>query len=383
MEAMQQLDRGEYLHAIDRLERLASEPGAGGDEARQTLAQARPMIGYVAPPPIDPRQPGLPPAEAARLRRAAPQDALEAIAAAAAGARIVILNEAHQSPRDRAFGLALARRLRPLGYDVLAAEAFANDGVSIPPLARDGVPRLRSGYYLKEPVFADFVRQALKLGYAPLAYEQTQDQRLKGPPGVTGREQAQAENLAAWLAAHTGRKMLIYVGFSHVAEAPIDGGKGPIEWMAARLKRLTGQDPVTVDQTTLAEDVPSRGLRQAYALLAAPLRRSAVFRLDGRALVIGPYAGAVDYQLVHPQSRLRSGRPDWLASLGRHPVAVPARLLPKRGRRLVQAFIASEPGDAIPIDQVLVEAGRPVPRLMLPRARVRFAVQDPEPKPVP
>jgi hypothetical protein len=385
-DAMERLDRGDYLQAIDRLERLAAgaQGGRDADIARQTWLQARPMIGgYVPPPPIDLRQPGLPDAEAARLRRAKPEDALETIAAAAARARIVILNEAHQSPRDRAFGLAVARRLRPLGYDALAAEAFNNDPHSIGRLARDRFPSLMSGTYLKDPVFADFVRQALTLGYAPVAYEQTHDQRVKGPPGIPGREQAEADNLAAYLAAHPGRKLLVYVGFSHVAEAPLEEGDGPAEWMAARLKKLTGLDPVTIEQVSLAEDSPSRGLREAYSRLSAPLRRSAIFRLDGRPLVIGPYAGAVDFQVVHPPTRLKGGRPDWLAALGRRPVAVPAALMPTAGRRLVQAFLAAEPADAIPIDQVLVQAGKPPPKLMLPKGRIRFAHQDPEPRPTP
>jgi hypothetical protein len=383
-DAMEKLDRGDYLEAIDGLERLAAgaEGGRDSEIARQTWRQARPMIGgYAPPPPIDLRQAGLSRAEAARLQRAKPEDALQTIAAAAARARIVILNEAHQSPRDRAFGLAVARRLRPLGYDALAAEAFNNDPRSIAQLTRDRFPRLLSGTYLKDPVFADFVRRALALGYAPVAYEQTHDQRAKGPGGIAGREQAEADNLAAYLAAHPGRKLLVYVGFSHVAEAPLEEGDGPVEWMAARLKKLTGLDPVTIEQTSLAEDSASRGLREAYWRLSAPLRRSAIFRLDGRPLVIGPYAGAVDFQVVHPPTRLKGGRPDWLAELGRRPVPVPASLLPTAGRRLVQAFLAAEPADSIPIDQVLVEAGRPPPKLMLPSARLRFARQDPRSAP--
>jgi len=43
----------------------------------------------------------------------------------------------------------------------------------------------------------------------------------------------------------------------------------------------------------------------------------------------------------------------------------------------VQAFLADEPDDAVPVDQVLVEPGQPVPTLMVPAGRIRFAVQEP------
>ena len=52
----------------------------------------------------------------ARISAAASRDAIEEIVAVAGKTSIVILNEAHESPRDRAFALRVARALRPLGY---------------------------------------------------------------------------------------------------------------------------------------------------------------------------------------------------------------------------------------------------------------------------
>lgn len=383
-EGMRLLDEGAYLRGIDKLEEGATAAPEPGGLAHQMWQQARPMIGAWAPPPrLSPNLPGLSAETAAKMRRARVEDALPAIVAGARRTSLVILNEAHHSPRDRLFGLEVARALRPLGYDVIAAETFDNYPGSIERLARERFPRRSTGSYLKEPVFADFVRQALTLGYAPLAYEQTGEQRRAGEPGIPGREQAQAENLAAIVRAHPGRKILIYVGFHHVTEAPIGVDSERIEWMAARLKKMTGIDPLTIEQTELAEDSTSRLGREAWALAAPRLKRTSILRLDGRPLAFGPYAGAVDLQVLHPPTGLREGRPEWLAALGRTPRPVPRGLLPKQGRRLIQAFLASEPEDGVPIDQVLVEAGKPAPKLMLPRARIRFAVQEPEPKRAP
>jgi hypothetical protein len=373
------LDEGAYLKGIESLEAAAlssGEPSAG--PAYQTWIQMRPMIGSYAPPPQLRASEVAPVSEdsAARLRRATPRDAVAVIAAGAARTQIVILNEAHHSPRDRAFALEVARALRPLGYTILGVEALVNRPATTTRLASEGFPRLGSGTYVREPVFGDFLRQALALGYTPVAYEEAGEQRSRGKPDIAQREQAQAENLAAAIRAHPGRKMLIYAGFSHVAEAPIEHGDGKMDWMASRLKKMTGIDPLTVDQTSLAEDSMSRGGRGAWALAAPKLRRSSVMWVDGRWLVLGPYAGAVDLQVLHPPVRLRGDRPDWLAMLGRRPHAVPRRLLPGRGRRLVQAFLANEPEDAVPIDQVVVEPGKPPPKMMLPKARIRYAVQD-------
>jgi hypothetical protein len=246
-------------------------------------------------------------------------------------------------------------------------------------LASDGFARLRAGHYLRDPVFADFLRQSLALGYRPFAYEEV------GPsaPGtmfeqISRREQTQAENLAEILGRYPGERLFVYVGYGHAAEAPVPQPDGVGEWMAARLKRLTGIDPLTIDQTVIDETVARR---RAYRDLAAPRLRGRpgmLFR-SGSPMVEGEFAGLVDLQVVHPPLRLERGRPGWMRRFGRRPVAIPARLLPARGRRLIQAFVADEPADAIPLDQIVVEAGRPALPMMLPRRRVRWAFQDPVP----
>ena len=385
-DGMKLLDEGAYLRGIDRLEAAAIASGrSSSDPAYQTWYQMRPMIGsYAPPPPLRPSDvPPVSAESAVRLGRAEARDALAVIAAKAARTQIVILNEAHHSPRHRAFALQVARTLRPLGYTLLAVEALVNRPATTAQLAADGFPRLATGTYVKEPMFGDFLRQALALGYTAVAYEETAEQRRLGEPGVARREQAQAENLRATIRAHPGRKMLIYAGFSHVAEAPIRHGDGEMPWMAARLKQMTQIDPLTIDQTSLAEDSLSWGGRGAWALVAPKLGRSSVLRVDGQWLVLGPYAGAVDLQVVHPPIRLTGGRPGWLAMLGRRPRPIPNQLLPRRGRRLVQAFVAKEPRDSVPVDQLVVLAGMPAPKLMLPKGRIRYAVQDPEVMPAP
>ncbi len=291
----------------------------------------------------------------------------------------MILNEAHDTPRYRAFALTVARSLKRLGYTHLAAETFSNDPMIMRELSRDRYVKLGTGTYTIDPVFADFVRQSLQLGYRPVAYEENEP----GVPGsreerIAAREEAQAHSLATQIAAAgPAAKFFIFVGYSHAAEAPLRTDGTASEWMAARLKAKTGIDPLTIDQTVLDEFTHTRSDRSIYAAIAPRLGTRPAVLMNGRKpFVLGRLKGAVDLQVVHPPMRLVRGRPSWLQEMGRQPVAIPADLLPAAGHRLVQAFIAEE-DSTIPVDQVVVSAGSAAPVMMLPTRPIRFAKQDP------
>lgn len=380
---------GRYLDAVDGLAAATFDANGGvRDESTfEMWRQFSPYISNELDPAILDKVPGGPPLDPERRAKVAAAvcgDAIEEIVRRARSTSIVILNEAHHSPRDRAFALEVARALRPFGYSVLAAEAFTNtspgDGSPVPSpidaLARDGFARRNTGTYTDDPVYADFVRQALRLGYRPIAYEVTGPQRSAGS-GIEVREQAQADNLMSGVFSRDPKaKALIFVGFSHAAERPLAAGEArTTEWMAARLKRMTGVDPLTIDQTGISDTSRELAMREAHALVATSGDRSTVLLQGGRPVLFGEYADVVDLQVIHPRRSYVSGRPRWLARMGRKPTDVPRAYLPTTGRRLVQAFAADAPPDAVPLDQVIVEAGVKPPKMMLPVARVRYEVQ--------
>lgn len=377
------LTKGRYLEASDTLASAAFGPDGKvrDDFAFQMWQQIGPTITNELDPAVLARaEPGSPPdpSWAPRVAAATPHDAIEEIVRRARDTSVVILNEAHNSPRDRAFALQVARALKPLGYSILAAETFDSEPAEpghtsmIDKLRQDGFVRISTGYYTRDPVFAGFVREALALGYRPVSYEETSKQRPK-EGGIAPREQAQAENLAAVLTAQPTAKTLVYVGYSHVAEAPLQSHTGKIDWMATRLKRLTGINPLTIDQTTLTDLSPHE--RPAYVVAAGRIgNRSSVFFEGNNPLILGTYAGAVDLQVVHPARAYRYGRPQWLVEMGGKPLAIPKELVPTSGRRLIQVFAADAPSDAVPLDQVVVQAGAPLPMLFAPAAPVRFAI---------
>lgn len=370
------LDRGEYLKAADVLQSAEASGQKSGGPIDQTAQQVMPFLtGY----PADIGSPSTRKADAgalAQLSRAQLRPAIPEIVERARRTNIVILNEEHIRPRDRAFALQVARALRPLGYSILAAEDFASSpdpatrASKSQALAARGYPRLDTGFYVRDPVFADFVRQSLALGYRPVVYEYRPPKGAPpGTPDISVREQGEADNLMRAIFAKNPRaKVLIYVGYDHAAEGPLLSN----EWMAARLKKMTGIDPLTIDQTTLSPT----GERALYAALAKRMgRRSVVPMLAGKPLKLGFIASAVDLEVAHPPLHLERGRPDWLLSMSRKPVSVPARLVPSSGRVLVQAFLADEADDAVPIDQVIVTAGHEPASLMLPARPVRFHVR--------
>lgn len=238
-------------------------------------------------------------------------------------------------------------------------------------LREDRFVRFGTGFYTLDPVFAGFVREALAMGYHPVAYEQTAAQE-GGAFTFDKRERSQAENIVAEMRRDPGRKLFVYVGHGHVRERVV--GRD-VPRMAEYLKRLTGIDPLTIDQAALTDLNP-----EVPAAFAAATARSGsrptVFVEGGVPLVVAGYGGAVDLQVVHPPRRYRLGRPSWLRGPRTRTLTIPASFAPGRGRRLIQAFAADAPADAVPLDQVLVRAGDPLPPLIVPAGPVRFAVQN-------
>ena len=302
-------------------------------------------------------------------------DAVSLIAAAADTARIVMINERHHAASDRLLTLRLLSVLRQKGYSYFAAEAFdwADTALNHRAAAKAGV----TGGYVDEPVFGEIVREARRLGYTLVPYEATPEQNAANDSlnPQQRRDNAQARNLNDRIfRVDPNAKVLVHAGFSHVQERPTDTWF-PMAWY---LRQLTGFDPVTVDQTVLAEaSVPAHehpAYRAAYA--AGLIRGNAVVLTDaaGRPLPAVRF-DAVDMQVVTPRTTYTRGRPDWMTLGGRRQpvdVAVPECA----GRACVlEARMTDDPNDAVPIDRT--EAHEATARLFLPAGRVRVRVFAP------
>lgn len=314
-------------------------------------------------------------------------DAIAEIVKVAQSKQIVILNESHHQPRHRAFATKLAIELRKVGFEYIACEAFNFDVTTIQTL---GYPIDTSGLYVREPVFGDFIRQAIGAGLRPIAYESTTaESNADVTAAINARETAQARNIYEQVfAKNPEAKVFIYVGESHLLklkQPSRNGDDRSILWLAGRLKELTGIEPLTVDQVTMTDSSPafleSNGLSTFYAgrqdLHPFVLRLRSRDRADSY-LALGRFAGDADIQIFHPPYSENYGRADWLSMDGyRNPVPIPETIRPTTGWRLLSAFVDGEKDNSIPVDRVLLKAGEVKAKyFMLPKGKFRFTYQD-------
>jgi hypothetical protein len=285
-------------------------------------------------------------------------DAAETIARLALGHRVVIVNEAHHVGQTRAIFLDLLPKLRQQGFDWYCAETF--DASDVPRLRQQGYPVRKTGVYTREPLFGEVVRSASRLGYSPCAYE------CEGTGGQQARETGQAENLAKLLREHPDARVLVHAGYGHAREDITVADAKP---MAAELTRLTGIDPLTVDQTTFGAVATQPLEYPAYRALLARLggaTRASVF-LDGAGSPWSLEPAAYDISVILPAPPASHGRAGWLWQIeGKQVVASFDADCTGHYPCAIEARHAGESDDAVPADIVVREAAdAPAPALAL------------------
>lgn len=299
------------------------------------------------------------------------ENAADAVAEQAAQRHIVMVNEAHHDAHTRELTLALLPRLRALGFRYFAVEALGDQD---PDLSKRGYPDDDSGTeYLMEPLYGEIIRQALKLGYILVPYD-------TGTTSVTDREADEASTLYSKVfAADPDAKLFVHAGYAHIDKAPGNLG-GNIQPMAMLLKRLSGYDPLCVDQVQF-RDVAVGGLDFGfYSAVAGRFKPSgpivlrnrqtdAVWSSDPRqhdiSVILPPVAERdLDVNgIMKPDSGREvfllplapfdlSQRPDWL-SLGHQRLQLPISQDLCNGQVpcVVEAHYASEPDTAVPADR--------------------------------
>ena len=177
-------------------------------------------------------------------------DAADAVVEQAAKRQIVMVNEAHHDAHTRELTLALLPRLYALGFRYFAVEAL---GDKDPELMKRGYVTDASGSeYLLEPLYGEIVRQAIRLGYTVVPYD-------SDAPSIEDRDSDQARTLFEKVFAKDPQaKLFVHAGYSHIDKAAGNLG-GTIQPMAMQLKRLSGIDPLCVDQVQF-RDVAVGGL---------------------------------------------------------------------------------------------------------------------------
>src|SRR5712671_4022528 len=276
--------------------------------------------------------------------------------------------QAMSLPMTRSLYEPLLRELWQRGYRYLAAETFT-PAVMTP--AWKG-PGYDTGYYIQDPVYASAVRTARQLGYQLIAYDTAE----RGPQGDGSfRDRTQAQTLERLVFARDPKaKLLVFAGRGHAAEVPPPDGWTP---MASVLKQITGIDPFTIYAPTMSQRQTPAEEHALYRWATAhDLVQQPVIFVDRRQdRCLG--SGNCDAWVFWPRVTIVDGRPDWLAkTLGRKAVPIPAAIAGGHGLRLAQAFADGEPATFVPVDQVLLRDGEPLPVLMLPAGSFWLRVID-------
>ncbi len=294
--------------------------------------------------------------------------AVSAILDVARSARVVMINEGHHVSMHRAFSATLLEGLREMGFNAFGAETF-------PPGVSDQVEQYRTsvielGPYSVEPVFGELVRRAITMEYALFPYEWTTEQRLAvADPSLARavREQSQAANLQRYLMARPGTRAFIHAGGGHVRKDVPDDG---LPMMAYRFKRLSGIDPVSINQVG---GTPSPALKWQNPLYRGVERCDMIDEAIVLVAEDGSYLAHEGYDMTvfFPHVSYSDSRPDWMQTmLGRRSYQL--RLAADEERSLVRAFGERDPPNAVAVDQMLVPPAQDRVVLALSPGRYRL-----------
>jgi hypothetical protein len=288
------------------------------------------------------------------------------IAKAAAQRRLLLVNEAHHDAHTRELVLQLLPKLRASGYNYFAAEALIEGNAS---LQRRGYPITTSGTeYLHEPLYGEIIREAIRLGYILVPYDPTQVN--------ADRDASQAATLYQRVFAHDPTaRLFVLAGYAHVDKAT--GRLGGSTPMAMQLQRLSGVEPLSVDQTTFREirPEPPHDVYQWVVNNYHP-HQPVVLDIRGSDKPWSSDPARYDISVILPPTRGRM-RPDWLALGGeRHPYPIDSRLCAGTTPCEVSARYAGESDDAIAADRHAFLEAPAHSRLYLRPGRYRLLARD-------
>ncbi|SEA04973.1 hypothetical protein [Alkalimonas amylolytica] len=263
-------------------------------------------------------------------------EALSVLPKLIADRQVVLINESHTRIASRAFILRILPVLKELGFSVLAMEGLNPhlDLASIQVLQARGYPLStgQEGYYLREPVMGELVREAITLGFKLLPFD------LAGAENREQREEYQAEVLAEFIGINPETKVAIISGYSHIHKT--DG------WMAERLQQKISQPILSIDQTSRITGCKHfEASSEPYVLL------------DEKNHPWSALPDNVDFTIIHaPGMDETTNKPAWLRLHGlREPIDVGNELCNETWPCLISAYYSDEQADAVPAGLVLLE----------------------------
>lgn len=295
-------------------------------------------------------------------------DARKFIAFVCRNYRVIMINEAHNKPLHRAFVLSLLDDLYKRGFRYLAMEMLNNfsdhELGKLTPL---------TGHYCTEPVAGELIRTALDIGFKLVSYEDTAAMQHN----ATQRDSIQAEHIYDVIRDDSSARILVLAGYGHIAEKSLSADYIP---MGTAFKRISGIDPLTIDQTNMTEESDfayGKAFYDAYVQKFSLTAPSIALINDEP---VNPTNNSLyDLAVIHPRTIYRDARPAWLNLSGRRQ---PLYVKPSnKSTFLVQAYyqfetFGSKPGQVIPADQTYIPSSKGNYLLYLKRGKYVVLFRD-------
>lgn len=282
--------------------------------------------------------------------------------------RVIMLNEADNKPVHRAFAISLLEDLYKRGFHYLAMEMLN------PQPDQDlGKLTYKTGHLATEPVAGEMIRIALDIGFKLVAYEDADAAQHT----ARERDSIQAAHIFQVLKEDSTAKIFVYASYGHIAEKSTSADYVP---MGMAFKKISGIDPLTIDQTDMTEESNFSYGKVFYEtyLQKYPISTPSIAISDDEPVNI---TGSILYDLtvIHPRTVYRDSRPTWLSlDNRRQPVFVKPS---DKKTFLVQAYYQYEsfdtrPGQVVPADQTYLQSTKGNYLLYLRRGKYIVIFRD-------
>jgi hypothetical protein len=302
------------------------------------------------------------------LKNIQQSDARRFISFIASNYRVIMLNEAYDKPLHRAFAISLLGDLYKRGFRYLAMEML-NPG---PDQELDKLS-YRTGSLTREPVAGEMIRMALDMGFKLVAYDDPDAARHT----PTERDSVQAAHIYRVIQEDSTARIFVYAGYGHIAEKSTSPDFIP---MGMAFKKISGIDPLTIDQTDMTEGSNfsyGKAFYEAY-LQRYPVSSPSIALSDDEPVNVTG-SELYDLTVIHPKTVYRDSRPVWL-SLGNR--RQPVYIKPSGNNTfLLQAYyqfesFSSKPGEVVPADQTYLRSPKGNYLLFLRRGKYILIFRD-------
>ena len=310
-----------------------------------------------------------------------PKAAKDYLKTKAAENQITFLNDSPLHPQTRIFAKSILKDYWDAGYRYLGVEAFTNLQEDFSQYQH---PSINAGSLSVEPLFGDFIREALNLGFSLFSFQPSESEKAKAKNilskksgggsllslDLAAANWAKAMNINRKLLKDKSGKYLIYCNRKQVNK------KSP-GTLSYYFQQITKLNPFCVEQVIMNEHCPqTEHSVYKYASVSNPsvflkYKTPFVAKLNE---VENPY----DIQIFHPRTQYIQNRPDWLRMKG---ARVPFVLNPDQYEMeyplLVMAYDKNEDQQiAVPLDIIEFENNKIAMPLILPKGNYSLILRD-------